>query len=227
MGKNHMQFCKLMRLTALLFLIGGGPAVGGDLLDLVVPVYQVRDASMKEALEELREWGLLVGFEELSTESDRRISITLYGASIRSILDALTSGQRGYRWQRYQSRLSPGSDLVIVNIMPVHALEDGQSVMNLKVREFKWSNIRPSIDLLRLHELVPELRSLYREVAAAGSAGSRIFGVGKSPLGDFAISAVFRNLTLREILNEVSLRTGTSWTYERTSSPWPHRWRTF
>ena len=152
MRRIRPAFARLASLAALAALFCCTPVAGGDFLDLVVPVYRVDDASMEGALDRLREWGVTIGFEKLPEEAERHISITRYGAPLREILDAIASAENGYRWQSYRTRVSPGCDRVLVNVMPLNALEDGQNLMNLGASRFEWPNVHPALDLARLHE---------------------------------------------------------------------------
>ncbi len=90
-------------------------------MDLIIPTFEVRSATIEEALTQLRQWGVLISLEKLPSDRQRKISVQLNGASITEVLDAIVKADDRYSWEVYRSRLNPASRLRIVNVLPREA----------------------------------------------------------------------------------------------------------
>jgi hypothetical protein len=196
-----------------------------DVLDLQVPEFAVNRATMEEALKKLHLWGIQVCLEKVSRQSEKedvKISISLHDASVREVLNALVSEDKRYTWERYR-RENEAQDTNLINVLPIGAKEDSNNLMNIKIKKvaIKYSNPPENI-IPHIGHLVPELA---RKLYPGGVAGSMAAVIGSKV--NLHIDFEFEDMTVREILNEMALRTpGRGWVYEFVKSPQPtHRWR--
>jgi hypothetical protein len=191
-----------------------------DMLDLKIPKYDVTDATMEEALRELHAWGIQVCLEKVSRQNDEgeiRISVNLRNASVKEVLDALTVADKRYTWERYVRTN-------LINVFPVDGKEDPSYLMNLRTKKavikgfYSPENIVPYISYF-----VPELG---KKLHPGGAVISMISG-GVGGKMKLQIDFEFEDMTVREILNEIALRTaGKGWVYEFVKSPEPtHKWK--
>ncbi|MGI8782229.1 MAG: hypothetical protein ACR2L2_01060 [Acidobacteriota bacterium] len=94
--------------------------------------------------------------------------------------------------------------------------------MNIRVKKVVIKGFdSPENALPQIGHLVPELFTRLYPGGVAGSGGGRVTGGNIQLEIDFQ----FENMTVREILNEMALRTPSwGWLYEPTPNP---RWRIF
>ncbi len=199
--------------------------IAQDILDLKIPEFQVSNATMEEALRELHAWGIQVCLEKAprqNGEEEGKISVNLRDASVREVLNALVSEDKRYAWERYR-RMSV-SLTNLINVFPVGAKEDPSNLMNIKAKKVVVKAYTTPENLIQsISEFVPELvRKLY--VGRGGIAGS----IPGGPIGpiELYIDFKFEGMTVRDILNEIALRTaGHGWVYEPEPTPrWDVLW---
>lgn len=190
-----------------------------DMLDLKIPKYEVRNATMEEVLRRLHAWGVQVCLEKVPYQNDKeeiKISVNLRDASVKEVLDALVSADKRYTWERYRSTN-------LINVFPVRAKEDQSNLMSMKTKKVIIKGFySPENIISRIDYFVPELA---KKLHPGGAAMSMIMGGigGKMKL---QIDFEFEEMTVREILNEIALRTaGKGWVYKPEPAPrWEVLW---
>lgn len=199
------------------------PLRGAGLLDLRIPKFEVDNKSIEEAVRQLREWNIPVCLEIAQTQvtpaRDYLISVRLQDVSIRKILDTLINDSDGiYDWEVYRSELGTAS---IINILPVGAKSDSEDLLNLRVQQGSLDHVSPLEVLSKIDFLIP---ALARRLHPQGAPASRLSGVG-TRLESFTINMQFKNLTIRDILNEAAIRSGGScWMFLPEPKP---KWEVF
>lgn len=204
-----------------------GSILTQDFLDLKIPEFEVKEATMEDALKKLRAWGVQVCLEkvpEMANESSEgRITLKMSGASIREILDALTSQDRRYYWERYHSVLTSG-ETNLINVLPLGAKEDKDNLMNIRSRRVEV-NAEPVKAISYIRRFVPELRAELARRFPGGFVVSELGGVIGAPwVRKYYVHLILEDVTVREVLNEIALRSGEIWVYESHPS---YQWKTF
>ena len=199
-----------------------------DILNLQIPRFSITNATMEDALRKLLAWGIQVGLEKVPVSEEQqeaKISLDLQSVSVRDILDHLVARDSRYEWERYARDFRPTR---FINVVPSGAKADGNNLMNIRTEETVIEgegSPEEAIQYVRLW--VSELSNrIYRSQPGAGQPGA-IVGAKTGPVfgGPVELKAdfIFRDLTVREILNEIALRTdGKGWVYEFDQSQ--HRW---
>lgn len=213
--------------VVILWLFSSGSVAAQDFLDLKIPEYEINNATMEEALRKLNAWGIQACLEKVPRESEKeeeiRISVRLQDASVREVLNTLVSVDKRYTWERYR-RSTSFEYTNLINVFPVGARKDPRNLMNIKARKvvIKFPT-SPENLISKIEYFVPELARKLHHGAVAGSIPGGPIG-GKVSLH---IDFEFVDMTVREILNEIALRTaGEGWVYECVKSPEPtHSWR--
>jgi hypothetical protein len=218
----------LGRLTAVLLVVAFPKGViAQDFLDLRVPEFEVTRATMEDALEKLNAWGIRVCLEKVPLEADEedvRFSVSLRDASVREILDALVKADKRYTWRRYKGYLpSVSTRTDLINVLPIDADKDPEYLTNIRAKKviIKSPPISPEGAIGYISYFVPEIvRKLY-----PGAIAGSILGDGGEKV-KVRVNFEFEDMTVREILNEIALRTvGRGWVYEVVKGPKPeHRW---
>lgn len=217
------------RLLALLLfsLVNCPDTFAQDFLKLVIPEFKVKNVTLEEAITELHKWRIPVCFEKLSSDEQITFSITLKNASVMEILDALVSADKRYYWERFHSVTMPVPFFEIINVLPVGAKDDPENLMNTKVKFLELKNIDPFKAIRGIYHLVPELREKYRKLVPPGGVISEISPL-PPPANESFISLKLSDVTVRDVLNEISLRSGgVCWIYEPSKSPPRYIWREF
>ena len=199
-----------------------------DILNLQIPRFSITNATMEDALRKLLAWGIQVGLEKVPVSEEQqetKISLDLQSVSVRDILDHLVARDSRYEWEGYARHFRPTR---FINVFPSGAKEDGNNLMNIRTEETVIEgegSPEEAIQYVRLW--VSELSNrIYRSQPGAivGAKTGPVFGGPVELKADF----IFRDLTVREILNEVALRTdGKGWVYEfdQSQNCWSqHRW---
>jgi len=219
---------KFLVLLTLPFLRSPANVQAQDFLDLRVSLFEVQNVTLERALAELKlRWKIQVSFEKVPKESEDEkeasFSVKLENASIREILNALVKADPRYYWEAYESQL--GGFGTLINILPVGAKADPDNPMNIKVEKAVIKDVTPYNAINQISSWIPELA---RKLHPGGTSGSGIYGIG-AKVKIFKIYFEFEGLTVREILNEIALRSGgIGWVFEFVKKPSPvYRWRTF
>ena len=198
-----------------------------DILNLQIPQFAITNATMEEALRKLLAWGIQVGLEKVPVSEEQqeaKISLDLQSVSVRDILDHLVDADSRYEWEGYARHFPPTR---FINVFPSGAKKDGNNLMNIRTEETVIRDFTPTYVI---QNIVTEVRELYHGIhgrAIDSVAGSYLTGVDSHI--HFEVNFEFRGVTVREILNEVALRTdGGGWVYEFDKSQqhaWSqHRW---
>ena len=197
-----------------------------DILDLQIPRFAVTNATMEDAVRKLLAWGIQVGLEKAPVSEEQqeaKISLDLQSVSVRDILDHLVDADSRYEWEEYAS---PFHGLTrFVNVFPAGAKDDSSNLMNIRTAETVIeSDDSPEWIIRSIGNWVREVHDRIYRIQPGdlprAIAGSRLGGGGPVELQTHFI---FRGLTVREILNEIALRTdGKGWVYEFDKSA--HRW---
>jgi len=214
-----------------------GDVQGPDPLGVRIPSYEVQDVTMEQALSELQRWRVVrFGLEKVPLEEgkeDVRFSVSLRDASVREILEALVKADKRYTWRRYEGyRPNVPTQTDLINVLPVGGDKDPDNLMNIRAKKavVNYPGM-PHNAISYISYFVPEIaRKLYQGTIAGSMAGGP-FGGNMS----VELKIEFRDLTVREILNELALMTpGLGWVYEVSISGEPssdqqkridHKWR--
>lgn len=222
-GNMSIKFSLLLTL-----LLSSVNIKAQDFLDLRVPLFEVKNATMEQALAELKlRWKIQVCLEKVPKESEDEkeatVSVKLENAAIREILDALVKVDPRYYWEVYKSHLDASASLI--NVRPVRAKDDPDNPMNMKVKKAVIKDVTPYNAINQIDYWIPDLA---KKIHSGVGAGSGLYGIG-SKVRIFKIYFEFEDLTVREILNEIALRSGgLGWFFEQVRKPTAsYRWRVF
>lgn len=214
----------ILPLSVLIFPLCFGAtttmAMSQDFLDLRIPEMTVSRLTMRQALTQLGHWGIRLSLEEVGPDQqgvmDQRITFSVQNRSIREILTLVTQSDPRYVWERYRNTN-------LVNVFPVNVRNDPDYVNNLRVAHVDFPSLAsPVTAITMIGTEIPELsRRLHPKGGAmAGSYPGAIIG----PI-QVQIDFRFKDLTVRDILNEIVLRQDDlGWLY--TPKPAPE-WRPF
>ena len=214
---------KPILLGSLILACGVRTALAGNAMDLVIPEFEVRNATIEETLTQLCDWGVLISLEKLPSDSQPKITVQLNGASITEVLDAIVKADGRYSWEVYRSTLNPVSRLSIVNVLPREARRDPTNLMNIRFEVLELTRVVPDKAITGIHLLIPELKHKYFELIDP----LRGAVISEFVTDDFFLSLKLEDKTVREALNEISIRSGFGWIYEPSLSPPRHVWRVF
>jgi len=196
-----------------------------DFLDLRIPKFEVKEATMEDALKKLLTWGVQVCLEKapgVINEGGRPITLKMRNASIRDILDALTR-DRGYYWERYRSVLD-SRETNIINVLPLGAKEDKSNLMNIRSKMVKL-DAEPFEAISYIKRFVPELRDELMKKFPGGFVGSEIKVIGAPRMRRYYVHLILEDVTVRQVLNEIALRSGgICWIYVSHPS---YQWKPF
>jgi hypothetical protein len=160
-----------------------------------VAQFDVTDAAIIDALSKLSDEsipGLHLGIEEIirdktSEPTDRsvRFSLHLHDVTVRDILETLCKSDRRYMWS---------VDGSTVNLYPRETVGNSSYLLNRELDSIALKNMsRPSDVLTSLMKLLPD-----EQLGVAG------IGIGIDIAYPQPWSAVFRHLTVRQLMNRVS-----------------------
>ena len=214
---------KPILLWSLILLGGVKTTFAGNAMDLIIPTFEVRSATIEEALTQLRQWGVRISLEKLPSDRQRKISVQLNGASITEILRAIVKADDQYYWEVYRSRLNPTSGLRIVNVLPREATKNPTNLMNIRFEVLELTRVAPDKAIAQIHLLIPELKRRYFELIEPPRGGV----ISQLVSDDLFLSLKLEDGTVREALNEISIRSGRGWIYEPSLSPPRHVWKVF
>jgi hypothetical protein len=162
-----------------------------------VAQFDVTDTTIIDALSRLSYEpiaGLHLGIEEIirdpaSEPTDRnvRFSLSLHGATVRDIIEAVCKSDRRYMWS---------VDGATVNVYPRETVGKSSYLLNLAVGTIALKNINgPTDALTSLMKLLPDEQLGYA-------------GIGVNNDYPEPWSAVFSNLTVRQLMNRLSEHDG-------------------
>jgi len=187
-----------------------------SILDLKISSLSVKETTIVDILIKLAEYGVLIGFEKgCFKEKDHLISVDLKDSVIREALDTITDLDNRYTWRAYAiggGQLDKARSL-IVNVFPRNKSRDPDWLMNIRVKKGAIKETSPSEAISQVALHIPELYEiLYSN--SGGITGSSLSGIG-AKVQKFNINIEFEDLSVREILNEISLRSGgNGWIFE-------------
>lgn len=226
-SREKRRLAKALSCAGIMVIFLGGVLEGRSILDLKVDNLDLEQVMIGDVIRELAHLGVSVSFEEAcSEEKGEPFSLHLQDVTIRQVLDEIIQRDQRYAWKAYALGKADldFSWRIIVNIAPREAWEDQAWPMNVLVTRGTIDRVPPNAAVSEIAILIPELRRhLYPEYS--GGAGSRIVGVGPNVKRE-EIFLEFESLTVREILNEIALRTGVmGWSSECTDSEWGFSWQ--
>ena len=215
---------KPILLWSLILAFGVRTTFAGNAMDLIIPEFEVRNETIEGALRQLRHWGVLISLEKLPSDSQPKITVQLNGASITEVLDAIVKADGRYSWEVYRSTLNPVSGLSIVNVLPRKTRGSATNLMNIRFEALELTRVVPDKAITGIHLLIPELKRRYFELIEPprGAVISELVVPE-----ELFLSLKLEDKTVREALNEISIRSGVGWIYEPSLSPPRHVWRVF
>ncbi|RMD57542.1 hypothetical protein D6833_13810 [Candidatus Parcubacteria bacterium] len=214
-------------LFMALLLFGGSRVLAKGLLDLVIPRFEVHEATLERAIRELHQWGVPICFERGPVNEPTTFSLSLRDVSVRDVLNALISADKRYIWEVHRSMTLPSPTLEIINVLPANGKGDPENLMNVRVDSLELKDINPAQAIERIYQLVPELKKAYWRRVPPGGVLSEIRPL-TPPENEFSISLRLHGVSVRDVLNEITLRSGgVCWLYEYSVSPRRHTWQVF
>ncbi len=172
-----------------------------DILAQKIPFLEVRDASIIEAIHTLKinvpsRWIIFtLEVAPYYGAPEKNLTLDLRDSSVKDILERLTSQDPRYDYLVI--------DETLIHVFPRDAKDDTGNLLNLKVSHFEISEGR--YDLLLKYPLyhIPELQIEYMKRSKSGRIVGSMMGGGDVP----KVSLSLRDVTVREILNHISLKT--------------------
>ncbi|GAB4245858.1 MAG: hypothetical protein Kow00109_21890 [Acidobacteriota bacterium] len=215
----------VLLLFALSFLQEDPEVFKNSFFGLRIPEFSVEEVTMREALAELSRYGIRICYEEAplpETGEQVRFSIQNQDVSILGLLRQLVGADPRYTFQFPRGLWYPA-----VNVFPVATLMDPEYLMNLQVEELHLEVNNSTNSVYRvLREIqwrIPELRD--RLPPPSTVVGSWISGAPGGPV-DVNMEFTFRNMTIRELLTELILRSDAEEGWWFIPEPKP-RWDVF
>ena len=179
-----------------------------DGLDLIVPSFDLDNATIVQATEKLANYDLLVCVE-VRTQDEHAPRLTLHrkNQSLRQILDAITGQMPDYAWQEHFSHALAHRAIRIVNLTPQWAQRDATYPLEVNTGPLDVRDAIPE-DLIRhVQYQIPELLT---RVKHRGGNSTGIY-----PLTPPAVKATINikttGLSVREFLNELAAAANAPW----------------
>ena len=176
----------------------------GSVSKFIVPVFEVNEVTVEEVLGKLATWGVLISLEKPPANASVRFSLDIRNATVVQVLDTITEADGSYAWEPYRSSINPFSRVWIVNVFPRGAQEDPSSLMNIRVPRLELDNVRPKAVINRPYGFISELSRRYWELIP-GPRGAAISDV---TFDEMFLTLKLEDRSVREVLNEVSIRSG-------------------
>ena len=203
----------------------------------IVPVFEVKDFTVEEALGRLHGWGFLTSLEKLPTDpparfsllekppagAPGRFSLQIRNATVVQVLDAIADAHGSYTWEPYRSSIPPVTGVWIVNVFPRGAKEDPSNLMNTRVPHLELKEAEPAQVIHRPYDFISELAHRYWKF----TGGPHGFVNGGTMSLDFLLTLKLEDRSVREVLNEISVRSGMGWIYESPHEGKLPTWRVF
>lgn len=201
---------QVLFLTFLISTQSGSTASHSQhFLDLLVPRFEVRNATLTESLQALKPYGLRFGIELKPSgqgKEEKRFSLRLSNVPIREILNGIVREAGGYSWDEVR-RPFPTN---MVNIFPADPKLRLSNVMDVKVAHFEINrDVDPTNAIHQIGTRVPELAG-----RIGGSMGSQM------TIEAEAFCIVRENISVRELLNDIALqKSGLGWIFRPVRDP--------
>ena len=199
---------------------------------LNVPVFEIKEATLEKALQKLSIGGILTSLEKAPGEDPARFSLEIRDATVAQVLHAIVEAAGNYTWEPYQSRINPVTMVWIVNVFPRGAKHEESSLMNIRVPSLELKEVRPAEVIKRPYGFISELSRRYWALIP-GPRGAAISDVISNDLfltlklRDWRADKIpeLEDRTVRDVLNEISIRSGIGWIYEPSHKGEPPTWR--
>ena len=202
---------KIVAVIALafagLFLLTDSVHAETSILDLVLPQFEIRDATFLEALAALKPYGVQVGVELKPApfrQELKKFDISLPNASLRTILDTIIRKEGDYSWREVNRPCA-----AIVNIFPTEPKLRFDELFNIRVSHFEIrGTLDPTNTVHKIGSLAPELSE---------RLGGWVGSTGKREGEEFWF--IRENTTLRDLLNDIVLhKRGLGWIFKPIES---------
>ena len=190
----------------------------GGVSTLIIPVFEIKEATLEEALRKLRVWDILTSLEIAAGEVPARFSLEIRGSTIAQVLHAIVEAAGNYTWEPYESSINPHSLFWIINVFPRGAREDESNLMNVRVPSPELNNVRP-------RQVIRHPYAYINELARRIWGGPPAYAASEVLSDDLFLSLRLEgrwvsdnrkvdDRSVREIFNEISIRSGFGWVYE-------------
>ena len=195
------------------------PSENTSPLELKVSDYEVRAVSIVDALRHLgtRVSGsnliLTLQAAPFEQEPEKNLTLALRHGTVREVLNGLVAQDPRYTFQVIGSEL--------VHVFPVGANKDPQDLLNTKVKLFSVSGISYDLVLKYPYYYIPELSA---EVARR-SKSSEAVGHTMGNVGVPTITITLRDVTVRDILNEIARRAAMASKSKQIHTGWIYTFR--
>jgi hypothetical protein len=236
LGFERRSYMRRMISIHVVKVVAGLVALAGlchpaDISSLVIPKFKVSDATLEESIKILHSWGIPICLEKGALHDEIRFSLEMNHVSVRAVLDALVTEGKGYAWQEYSSVSFPPPTYTaaLFNIYPIAAKEDPDDLMNLRVASVELHDVDPKMAISKIHKLIPELAKEYlARTPRTGATFASEFNSVVPPPNEVRISLRLSDVTVRQVLNEIALRSGgLLWIYDPYRLPAGHNWLEF
>ena len=184
---------------------------GAPILAVPVSSFEVREASMAEALRKLRDSDVarvVIGFERIPHAAGSRgvpITLSLRDTTVGGVVRRLCQADARYEYEVIKGQM--------VEVRPTWATADPRDLLNMRIRHYAIdADAEPEQVITSVPEDAPELRRFLARkrhrwaqeagVSEGGSAGSILSGNMTPP----RFSLNLRDVTVRQILDAISLK---------------------
>ena len=199
---------------------------------LIVQNCKVEEVALEDALRKLNNWGILTSLEKAPGEDPARFSLEIRDATVAQVMHAIVEAAGNYTWEPYQSRINPVTMVWIVNVFPRGAKHEESSLMNIRVPSLELKEVRPAEVIKRPYEFIRELARRYWELIGGPHGFVRSDVISNDlfltlKLRDWRADKIpeLEDRTVRDVLNEISIRSGIGWIYEPSHKGEPPTWR--
>ena len=188
---------------------------------LIVQNFKVEEVTLEDALRKLNNWGILTSLEKAPGEDPARFSLEIRDATVAQVMHAIVEAAGNYTWEPYQSRINPVTMVWIVNVFPRGAKHEESSLMNIRVPSLELKEVRPAEVIKRPYGFISELSRRYWALIP-GPRGAAISDVTSD---EMFLTLKLEDRSVRDVLNEISIRSGIGWIYEPSHKGKPPTWR--
>ena len=185
---------------------------------LIVQNCKVEEVALEDALRKLNNWGILTSLEKAPGEDPARFSLEIRDATVAQVMHAVVEAAGNYTWEPYQSSINPHSLFWIINVFPRGAREDESNLMNVRVPSPELNNVRPKQVIRHPYAYISELaRRIWGgppAYAASEVLSDDLFLTLRLEGRWVSDNRKVDDRSVREIFNEISIRSGFGWVYE-------------